>query len=101
MMIGHLDNGGTLIATDCDLSGTVTLADFAEEANGHYAGKYIGTLTGPAKSTNCTVNATVSGNLNAVNDGAIYGRKTAIGSLEYWRGRISYSLNTATPILTP
>ena len=79
LLVGHLS--GTIVAEDCDIAGTVTLADFAEEANGHYAGKYIGTLAGAATLTDCTVSATVSGNLNAANDGAIYGRKTAAGSL--------------------
>ncbi|MBE7068665.1 MAG: hypothetical protein E7381_05130, partial [Clostridiales bacterium] len=80
LLIGHLS--GSVTATDCDLQGTVTLADFAEEANGHYAGKYVGTLAGAMTLENCTVNATVSGNLNAANLGAIYGRKTAAGSLD-------------------
>lgn len=79
MLIGHLS--GSVVATDCDLSGTVTLADFAEEPNGHYAGKYIGTLAGLATLTDCSVNATVSGNLNAANIGDVYGRATAAGSL--------------------
>jgi len=79
MLVGHLS--GNLTATNCDLSGTVTLAEFAEEANGHYAGKYIGTLAGPATLTNCTENVTVSGNLNAANEGSIFGRKTDAGSL--------------------
>ena len=80
VLIGHLS--GSLEATDCDLSGTVTLADFAEEANGHYAGKYIGTLAGAAELNKCTVNATVSGNLNAANSGDVYGRATAAGSIK-------------------
>ena len=79
MLIGHLS--GSLTATGCDLAGTVTLADFAEEANGHYAGKYVGTLAGAATLTDCTVNVTVSGNLNAGNVGDYFGRKTAAGSL--------------------
>ena len=79
MLVGHLS--GTLVAKDCDISGTVTLADFAEETNGHYAGKCIGTLAGAATLTDCTVNVTVSGNLNAANIGDVYGRKTAAGSL--------------------
>ncbi|MBQ2742453.1 MAG: hypothetical protein IJF32_06580 [Oscillospiraceae bacterium] len=79
MLVGHLS--GSLTAKDCDLSGTVTLADFSEEANGHYAGKYIGTLAGPATLTNCTAGVTVSGNLNAANVGDVFGRKTDAGSL--------------------
>ena len=79
MLVGHLS--GSLVANDCDISGTVTLATFAEEANGHYAGKYIGTLAGAATLTNCTATVTASGNLNAANVGDIYGRKTATGSL--------------------
>lgn len=78
MLVGHLS--GSLTATDCNLSGTVTLADFAEEANGHYAGKYVGTLAGAANMTKCTANVTVSGNLNIANIGEVYGRKTAAGS---------------------
>ena len=78
-LVGHLS--GSLNATDCDVSGTVTLADFAEEANGHYAGKYIGTMAGATALNNCTANVTVSGNLNAANIGDIYGRKTAAGTL--------------------
>ena len=77
MLIGHLS--GSLEAEDCDLLGTVTLADY--EANGHYAGKYIGTLAGPATINNCTNNVTVSGNLNSANDGTVYGRKTNVGTL--------------------
>ena len=80
MLVGHLS--GSLVANDCDISGTVTLATFAEEANGHYAGKYIGTLAGAATLTNCTATVTASGNLNAANVGDIYGRKTATGSLK-------------------
>lgn len=79
MLVGHLS--GSLVANDCDISGTVTLATFAEEANGHYAGKYIGTLAGAATLTNCTATVTASGNLNAANVGDIYGRKTATSSL--------------------
>lgn len=79
MLVGHLS--GSLVANDCDISGTVTLATFAEEENGHYAGKYIGTLAGAATLTNCTATVTASGNLNAANVGNIYGRKTATGSL--------------------
>ncbi|MBE6964525.1 MAG: hypothetical protein E7441_00635 [Ruminococcaceae bacterium] len=79
MLVGHLS--GSLTAKDCELSGTVTLADFSEEANGHYAGKYIGTLAGAATLTNCEANVTVSGNLNAANDGDVFGRKTDAGSL--------------------
>jgi predicted ribosomally synthesized peptide with SipW-like signal peptide len=79
MLAGHLS--GKLVATDCDLSGTVTLAGFAGEAAGHYAGKYFGTLAGAATLENCTVNATVSGNLKAGNIGDVYGRMTAAGSL--------------------
>lgn len=79
MLCGHLS--GSLTATDCDVKGTVTLNGFSEEPNGHYAGKYIGTLAGPATLTNCTVDVTVTGNLNNANDGTVYGRKTAAGSL--------------------
>ena len=79
LLIGHLS--GSVTATDCDLQGTVTLENFAEEANGHYAGKYVGTLAGAMTLENCTMDATVSGNLNAANLGAIYGRKTSAGSL--------------------
>jgi hypothetical protein len=79
MLAGHLS--GNLTATNCDLSGTITLADFTEEPEGHYAGKYFGTLAGPATINNCTVDATISGNLKSDNQGDIYGRKTAAGSL--------------------
>lgn len=79
MLVGHLS--GSLTATDCDISGTVTLADFAEEAAGHYAGKYIGTMAGAVSLNNCTANVTVSGNLNAANIGDVYGRKVS-GSLK-------------------
>lgn len=79
MLCGHLS--GSLTAKDCDIKGTVTLNGFSEEVNGHYAGKYIGTLAGAATLNNCTDNVTVSGNLNNANDGTIYGRKTSAGSL--------------------
>jgi len=79
MLAGHLS--GSLEANGCELSGTVTLADYAGEANGHYAGKYIGTLAGAANLENCSANVAVSGNLNVNNDGTVYGRMTAAGSL--------------------
>ena len=91
MLVGHLS--GSLTATDCDLSGTVTLADFAEEANGHYAGKYIGTMAGATVLDKCTANVNVSGNLNAANLGEVYGRKTAAGSIVI--DDISYATNLA------
>lgn len=91
MLVGHLS--GSLTATDCNLSGTVTLADFAEEANGHYAGKYIGTMAGATVLDDCTANVTVSGNLNAANLGEVYGRKTAAGSIVI--DDISYATNLA------
>ena len=75
VLAGHMS--GSLTATNCDISGTVTLADFAEEANGHYAGKYLGTMAGALALNNCTANVTVSGNLNAANIGDIYGRKVS------------------------
>jgi len=75
MLAGHLS--GSLEANGCELSGTVTLADYSGEANGHYAGKYIGTLAGAAEMNNCSVNVTVSGNLNAANIGEVYGRKVS------------------------
>lgn len=79
MLVGHLS--GSLVANDCDLSGTVTLSTYSEEANGHYAGKYIGTLAGTATLKNCTADVTVSGNLNDSNIGTVYGRVTSAGSL--------------------
>ena len=79
MLAGHLS--GNLTATNCNLSGTVTLASYSGEPEGHYAGKYFGTLAGPATINNCTVDATISGNLKSDNQGDIYGRKTAAGSL--------------------
>ena len=79
LLAGHLS--GSLIATNCDVNGTVMLADFAEEANGHYAGEAFGTLAGFAALKDCTVDATVSGNLNAANIGDVYGRATSAGSL--------------------
>ena len=69
MLAGHMS--GSLTATDCNLSGTVTLDNFAEEPNGHYAGKYIGTLAGAATINSCTVNVTVSGNTNSANEGNV------------------------------
>ncbi|MBO7196040.1 MAG: hypothetical protein J6V80_01770 [Clostridia bacterium] len=77
LIVGHLS--GSLTAKNCDLDGTVTLTDY--ENGGHYAGKYIGTLAGAAVLTDCTVNATIDGNLNAKNLGDIYGRSTAAGSI--------------------
>ena len=78
MLVGHMS--GSLTATNCDVSGTVTLKEFAEEANGHYAGEYVGTVAGNVQLNGCTENVTVSGNLNAANVGAIYGRVVS-GSL--------------------
>ena len=79
MLAGHLS--GNLTATNCDFSGTVTLADYSGEPEGHYAGKYFGTLAGPAPINNCTVNVTVSGKLKSNNEGDVYGRMTGAGSL--------------------
>ncbi len=78
MLVGHLS--GSLTATDCDVSGTVTLVENTVEANGHYAGKYLGTMAGATVLNNCTADVTVSGQLNAANIGDVYGRK-ASGSL--------------------
>ena len=75
MFAGHLS--GTITANNCNLSGSVTLADFAEEAEGHYAGRYVGTLAGTATVTDCTADVTVSGNLKASNDGDLYGRSVS------------------------
>ena len=93
MLVGHLS--GSLTATNCTLSGSVTLADFAEEANGHYAGKYIGTLAGAAQLNGCTANVTVSGNLNTANIGEVYGRKTAAGSSNVEYAKDQTALNAA------
>jgi len=90
MLVGHLS--GSLTATDCDITGTVTLADY--EANGHYAGKYIGTLAGAATLNKCTANVTVSGNLNAANIGVIYGRKVS-GSSNVEYAKDNTELNAA------
>ena len=74
-LVGHLPVYGSLTATDCDVTDvTVTLVDFAEEPAGHYAGKLVGTVQGPAVFTGCTYDAEVAGNLNAKNVGELYGR---------------------------
>ena len=78
MLVGHLS--GSLNATDCDLDGTVTLANYAAEPEGHYAGKYVGTA-GNTTIRGCTADVTVSGSLKPANDGEIYGRKVS-GELE-------------------
>ena len=69
-LVGHLS--GALTATNCDVSGTVTLTDYEE--GGHYAGKYIGTLAGTATLKQCTADVTLGGNLKAANVGDIFGR---------------------------
>jgi len=79
MLAGHVGNGGTLTATNCDVSGSVTLSDY--EADGHYAGKYVGTIADPVVLNNCTANVTVGGKLHANNVGNVYGRMTSAGSL--------------------
>lgn len=93
MLVGHLS--GSLTATNCDISGAVILADFADEANGHYAGKYVGTIAGAANITKCTANVTVGGNLNVANIGEVYGRKTAAGSSSVEYATTQDTLNAA------
>ena len=78
LVIGHLTPAGSLTATDCDVTGSVTVSDY--EANGHYAGKLIGTIAGNVALNNVTYKATIGGNLNAKNVGDIYGRQVS-GSL--------------------
>ncbi len=75
MLVGHLTPAGSLVATDCDVSGTVTISDF--EADGHYAGEYVGTVAGNTTLTNCTANVVLTGNLKSTNVGTIYGRKVS------------------------
>lgn len=79
MLVGHLESNGKLSATGCDVSGTITLLDY--EANGHYAGDYIGTVAQVAELANCTANVNLTGNLNSANVGKIYGRITGAGAL--------------------
>ncbi len=81
MLCGHVGNGGSLTATNCDVSGSVTLDYSDNEPNGHYAGKLVGTIADPVALNNCTANVTVSGSLHAKNVGNIYGRITGNGSL--------------------
>ena len=70
ILVGHLS--GALNATNCNVSGTVTLTDY--ETGGHYAGKYIGTLATTATLSQCTADVTISGNLKSDNVGDIFGR---------------------------
>ena len=79
ILAGHVS--GSLTATNCDVSGTVTLDLYDGEPNGHYAGELIGTVAGPVVLNDCTLDVTVAGNLNAANIGIIFGRKTAAGSV--------------------
>lgn len=81
VFVGHLS--GSLTATDCNVTNSsVTLVEFSEEPNGHYAGKVIGTLAGLATLTDCEFDdVTIGGNLKSDNIGYIYGRKTTAGSL--------------------
>jgi len=81
MLAGHVGNGGSLTATGCDVSGTVTLFESSNEPAGHYAGKYVGTIADPVVLNNCTANVTVGGKLHANNVGDVYGRMTSAGSL--------------------
>ena len=89
MLVGHLEASGSLTATNCDVTGTITLSDY--EANGHYAGEYIGTIAANAALTDCTAKVTLGGNLHSANIGTIYGRKTAAGSV---------TVNGAIPVST-
>ena len=75
ILAGHVGNGGTLTATDCDINGTVTLTNY--ETNGHYAGKYVGTIDGNTALTNCTAKVTLGGELHVNNVGGIFGRKVS------------------------
>lgn len=72
MLVGHLAANGSLIAKNCDVSGTITLTDY--ESGGHYAGEYIGSVCASAELTTCTANVTISGNVKETNFGTIYGR---------------------------
>ena len=73
LLIGHLTPAGSLTATDCDVTGSITISSF--EPAGHYAGEYVGTIAGNTTLTNCTASATFAGNLKNTNNGPIYGRK--------------------------
>ena len=79
MLSGHMS--GSLTATNCKVNGTVTLAEYSKETEGHYAGEYIGSVAGSANLTNCTEDVTVSGSLKASNVGTVYGRIVNPGSL--------------------
>ena len=76
---GHLS--GSLTATDCDVAESSVTVLEGVEVDGHYAGKYIGTLAGASAFTDCTVDVTLAGNLHKNNIGDIYGRSTAAGSV--------------------
>ena len=74
MLVGHLSAGASLVATDCDVDGKITIAAMDSEPNGHYAGKYIGTIAATATLTDCTADVTIGGNLHANNVGDVFGR---------------------------
>ena len=75
MLVGHLTPAGSLTATYCDVAGSITISSF--EANGHYAGEYVGTIAGNTALTECTADVTLGGNLKNSNVGTVYGRKVS------------------------
>jgi len=81
-LVGHLSAGASLTAADCDLAGRVTLNEYPEDApDGHYAGKFFGTIAATAQLTNCTANVTIGGALHPNNNGDAYGRIVSPGIL--------------------
>ena len=75
MLVGHLTPTGSLVATGCEVSGFITITDF--EANGHYAGSYVGTIAGNTTLTDCTADVRYGGNIHANNVGTVYGRRVS------------------------
>ena len=73
IFVGHLSGAASF--ADCEITnGKVIIREDTVEANGHYAGKLVGTIAGAFDVSNVTYDVAVSGKLHVKNVGDMFGR---------------------------